>query len=201
MAFPDFFDDVARIRLFDPLAAFLGAGDGIIEYGYADAVRLAGHSCPTVAGAYLMTLRGLHALWPDDELPQRGSVCVMMSESEDEGVAGVIAAVAGLLTGAAGRGGFKGLGGRFARQNLLRWNVDCGGELALQRLDTGARVALAFDGSAVPPDPRMRSLLPAALAGDAEAGRAFAAVWQDRVRRILIDHGDDPHLVAVRVSA
>jgi hypothetical protein len=35
------------------------------------------------------------------------------------GVAGVVANVASLLTGAAGMGGFKGLGGRFDRRTLL----------------------------------------------------------------------------------
>ena len=35
----------------DPLAALLGAAeDGRLEYHYADAVRLAGHSCPTWLG-------------------------------------------------------------------------------------------------------------------------------------------------------
>ncbi len=50
MNHPDFFDEVPRISLYDPLAEFLGATEGgILEYGYFDAVRLAGHSCPTVA--------------------------------------------------------------------------------------------------------------------------------------------------------
>lgn len=45
MKYPDFFDDVPRIRLHDPLAGFLGAvEDGIIEYAYVDAVKLAGYS-------------------------------------------------------------------------------------------------------------------------------------------------------------
>jgi hypothetical protein len=35
-------------------------------------------------------------------------------------VAGVIASVASLVTGAANEGGFKGLVGRFARNDLLR---------------------------------------------------------------------------------
>ena len=38
---PAFFDAVARITLYDPLADFLGAADrGQIEYGYIDAVKL-----------------------------------------------------------------------------------------------------------------------------------------------------------------
>ena len=56
MNFPEFFESAPRITVRDPLARFLGAAeDGIIEYTYSDAVKLAGHSCPTVASAYLMT--------------------------------------------------------------------------------------------------------------------------------------------------
>ena len=47
----------------DRLAEFLGAADGgVIEYRYVDAVKLAGHSCPTVAGAYLLTSKVLSGL-------------------------------------------------------------------------------------------------------------------------------------------
>ena len=54
MAFPDFFAEVPVLTLRDGLAQLLGASDdGVIEYHYADAVRLAGHSCPTVAGGWL----------------------------------------------------------------------------------------------------------------------------------------------------
>jgi hypothetical protein len=58
-AFPDFFSDAPRIAVRDPLAEFLGAADGgVIEYRYADVVKLAGHSCPTVASAFLMARSG-----------------------------------------------------------------------------------------------------------------------------------------------
>jgi hypothetical protein len=58
--FPEFYAQAPRVTLRDPLAEFLGAArQGLIEYRYADVVRLAGHSCPTVAGAYLMALHGL----------------------------------------------------------------------------------------------------------------------------------------------
>ena len=33
-----------------------------LEYCYLDAVKLAGHSCPTVAGGYLATIRALRFL-------------------------------------------------------------------------------------------------------------------------------------------
>lgn len=44
MAFPEFYKHVPPLVLRDSLAAALGAAeDGIIEYHYLDAVKLAGH--------------------------------------------------------------------------------------------------------------------------------------------------------------
>jgi hypothetical protein len=42
--------------------------------------------------------------------------------------------------------------------------------------------------------------LPDVIMGTASAEDAalFRTLWQDRVRRILVDHGDDPQLVEVR---
>lgn len=111
MSFPAFFAQVPSIILRDRLAEFLGAAaDGLIEYRYADAVRLAGHSCPTVAGSYLLSHRALRALYGDETA-------------------------------------------------------------LLQRL----------------------------LAGDDEPAthELFARLWQERVRRILLDHFDDPRLVVL----
>ncbi len=87
-SFPDFFADAPAVTVQDPLARFLGAArDGVMEYRYADAVRLAGHSCPTVAGTWLMTLHGLRALY-GDELPVRGEIEVYMADARDAGITG-----------------------------------------------------------------------------------------------------------------
>jgi hypothetical protein len=111
MQTPAFFDAVPAIFVVDPLADALGAVEGgLIEYRYIDAVKLAGHSCPTVAGAWLMTRAALARLYPG-ETPRRGKIRVEMRQALDEGVAGVIAGVASLVTGAANEGGFKGLAG------------------------------------------------------------------------------------------
>ena len=57
MAFPEFFARVPAVTLRDPLAELLGAAEGgLIEYRFADAVKLTGHSCPTVAGAWFCLL-------------------------------------------------------------------------------------------------------------------------------------------------
>jgi hypothetical protein len=203
MAFPEFFARIPAVTLRDPLAELLGAADGgLIEYRFADAVRLTGHSCPTVAGAWLMTVRALRALY-GDEIPERGNIAVALRESLDGGVAGVIGSVAGLLTGAAGAGGFKGLGGRHSRRNLLQFGVAGGGGMAFRRLDTNVAVDCTLRLEMVPTDPRLGSLLGAVLNGTAspDGTRQFGNLWQERVARILIDHGEDREIVALRPCA
>lgn len=197
---PGFYAEAPRIRVRDPLAAFLGAASGgVLEYGYEDAVRLAGHSCPTVASAWLMTRAGLAALYPD-ALPERGGVVVELREAADAGVTGVVARVVGLVTGAAGEEGFAGIAGRFARRGLLRFGAPIAGELRLARRDDGRAVEVTARLDRVPGDPRVRELMSRTLSGDAdEATRdAFGALWQDRVRRLLLEHADDPDTIVVR---
>lgn len=197
---PGYFDAVPPIRVQDALARFLGAvEDGLIEYRFVDVVKLAGHACPTVAGAWLMTAAALRALYPDS-LPQRGEIEVTLRAELDEGVAGVIGAVVGMITGAAGEGGFKGIGGRFVRQGLLHFGVSMEGEVRYRRLDTGACVEMAFRPDSVPLPAEVRTLLRAALdpAAPADVQRAFGEGWQARVRALLLEHADDPAIV-VRV--
>lgn len=197
---PSFFDDVPRLRLRDPLAEFLGAcADGVIEYAYLDAVKLAGHSCPTVAGAYGLTRRALAALY-GDELPERGGVRVDFRDQRTGGVTGVIANVVSLLTGAAGDTGFKGIAGRFERRGLLDFGADTPLDLRFTRTDTGAAVDAATNLREVPADREMPALMQRALAGEAseEERQRFGLLWQERVRRILLDHADDENVFVVR---
>lgn len=197
MKTPAFFDAVPAILVADPLAEALGAADGgLIEYRYVDAVKLAGHSCPTVAGAWLMTRAALARLYPG-ETPQRGAIRVELRQAVDEGVAGVIAGVAGLVTGAANEGGFKGLAGRFARNGLLRFSVPMRGEIRFTRLDSGCAVELSHRPQAVPRPAGLSELLRDASLPQASAAarRAFADGWQGWVRTIVIDHADDPALI------
>lgn len=199
MQTPAFFDAVPNIVVQDPLAQTLGAvADGVIEYGYLDIVKLTGHSCPTVAGAYLMTLTALARLYPD-ALPRRGELRVELREHIGEGVAGVIASVAALITGAANEGGFKGLAGRYSRRDLLRFGVPMKGEIRFTRLDTGQAVELAHHPQVVSRPPALGNLLQSASHPHAEPAtrKAFAEAWQGWVRTILIDHAGDPALITV----
>lgn len=183
----------------DRLAEFLGAAEqGLIEYGYGDAVKLAGHSCPTVAGAYLLSSRVLRALYPG-EIPQRGGLAVDFRDLQENGVTGVVAAVVGLLTGAAGSGGFKGLAGNFVRRDLLRFGADLPGEIRFTRHDSGRSIVASLHLGHVPADARLAPLLQKLLAGERDplAAELFATLWQDRVRRILVDHFTDPQIVSL----
>lgn len=196
--FPDFFADAPRITVRDPLAEFLGAAEeGIIEYRYGDVVKLAGHSCPTVASAFLMARAGLAALYPG-ATPERGAVRVDMPDAADEGVSGVIGSVIGMITGAAGAGGFHGIAGRFDRRSLLSFGATGLVRPRLTRTDTGAAVSIFVRAERVPGDPRMRGLMQQCITGTATPDERadFRELWQDRVRRLLAD-ADDPDLVVV----
>ena len=203
MRTPAFFDEVRSLSVYDPLAEFLGAAEGgRIEYRYIDAVRLAGHSCPTVAAAYWMTLKALTSLYPDS-LPQRGGIRVEFREQLLSGVTGVIANVVALLTGATHDSGFKGIGGRFDRRQLLYFAADVTEEIRFTRIDTGQAVDVAARLQRVPFAPQTSELMQKCLAGSASAEEAarFRENWQARVRALLLDHGDDPEVFVLRPAA
>ncbi len=199
MQTPAFFEQAPAIVMYDALAQTLGAmQDGMIEYRYLDAVKLAGHSCPTVAGAWLMTRAALARLYPG-QTPHRGEVRVAMREQQDAGVTGVIGSVAGLVTGAAGSGGFMGLAGRYGRRNLLVFGEPMRGEMRFTRLDSGQIVEVSHHPEAVPRPAELRMQMQAALAPKANSAEreAFVQSWQGWVRAMLIEHADDPELITV----
>lgn len=199
MNHPDFFDEVPRISLYDPLAEFLGATEGgILEYSYFDAVRLAGHSCPTVASAYWSTYKALAYLYPD-ATPVRGEIRVEFSQDSASGVTGVVANVMSMLTGAMSDNGFKGIAGRFDRRKRLFFAVAMQGEIRFTRLDTGQTVQVIANLQRVPASPRLPALMASCIANTATQAETaeFRQLWQARVRSNLLDHGDDPEVFVV----
>ena len=200
MNYPTFFDKVKTIKTYDPLAHFLGAvEDGVIEYNYLDVVKAAGHSCATVAGAYLATTKALGALFPTDELPVRGNISVDFAKAENDGVTGVIGSVVSIITGAKGIGGFKGIAGNFSRNNLMQFGVSgLKGQIRFRRLDTGESVEIIYN-PAVAPSPDTSSALGAILSGQADRSKIqeFKDKWQSRVEEIIIDHFDDDKQIKI----
>lgn len=200
MKYPNYYNQVPSIQLKDELADFLGAlENGIVEFHYLDLVKAAGHSCPTVAGAYLSTYKALNALYTD-EMPQRGNIKVELKENRGDGVAGVIANVASIITGASDEAGFHGIGVKFSRKNLLFFGADhIQGDLRFTRLDTNEAVDVNYM-PAVPPFANMKESMGKILQSKAskEEIAAFKSKWQARVKEILLDHFDDESQLRVK---
>lgn len=186
MNYPEFFNKIEKIKLKDDLSNFLGATeDGIIEFSYIDVVKTAGHSCPTVLGAYLMTCEGLKALYKD-EIPKRGEIIIEYSESIEDGVAGVIANVMTNITGATTNSGFKGIMGLFSRNHLMSFNKEISSNVKFTRRDTNDSVEVVYDPSSIPAEAAMRELMQKSLSKVAskEEEKEFGRLWQKRVEDI-----------------
>ena len=189
------FPQAPAIELYDGLGDLLGAGDGIYRYRFDDAVRLAGHACPTVAGGFLLARAALRRLYVE-ERPRRGEVRVTIHGEPNQGSTGPLTQVITLLTGAAAENGFQGLGGHHVRQGRLRFEpTEAPGpvRVTFERIDTGAKVTLAYDPSPIPADPTMGADLQATLSGtgDESTRERFRRAWRARVEAILTDGGEN----------
>ena len=198
MKYPKFFDIVETIVLKDDLSNFLGTfEDGIVEFTYAEIVKSAGHSCPTIAGAYLMTQKGLKELF-GDEIPLRGNIKAEFPEPLQEGVTGVVSNTISSITGATEISGFKGIGGSFVRHSLMKFSSDIESSVRFTRMDTGKTVDVVYNPDLIPGSPKIKELMPRVLTGSASAEerREFGELWQKRVEDIF-NHADD--VVSVRI--
>ena len=187
MKYPEFFNDIQSIKLQDDLSNFLGTFEnGIVEFSYLDIVKSAGHSCPTVAGAYLCTLEGLNALYKND-IPKRGEIFVSYKEDSNDGVAGVIANVMTQITGATESFGFKGIGGNFVRHDLMQFNSNISTSVKFQRLDNGESVEVIYNPSSIMPNPKQGELMQQIMQNTAsnEQRALFGKYWQERVENIF----------------
>ena len=187
MSYPKFYDSVASIKVVDPLSNVLGAFEnGEYEVTYLEVVKAAGHSCPTVAGAYIITSEALKALYPDQRA-MRGGVKVAFAETAEEGVAGVISNVVSQITGATETSGFKGLQGKFARHSLMEFSASINASARFTRVDNGKSVDVSYNPSSIEPSPAMQPLMGKMMKGLAskEELKEFGALWQDRVQRIF----------------
>ncbi len=200
MSYPKFYDDVKAITLIDPLSDFLGSfKNGQVTFKYIQIVKSAGHSCPTVAGAYLMTAKALEFLYPS-EIPIRGEIKVEFNESIDAGVAGVIANVITNITGATRITGFKGLNGNFVRHSLMFFEQNIPSSARFTRLDTQKFVDVYYNPSQVLPNPKMGELMQKMMMNMAneEEQKSFKEMWQDRVKKILVDNFDNEQVISLK---
>jgi len=197
----DFFEELEPIRMRDPLTEVLGAvAEGeTLDYGYDDIVKMAGHSCPTVSGAFRVTKRALEELY-GDKTPVRSQVKVTLKGGPEDGGYGPMSQVISLITGACGDEGFGGLSGFSSRKNLLIFDRDDlkRNTFVFERIDTGDTVEVKYDPRSIPGDPKMNTLLGKILRDEASKDEKaeFREMWQGRVRKVLT--ADDSEILEVR---
>ncbi|MDS0477505.1 hypothetical protein [Natrinema sp. 1APR25-10V2] len=187
--------DVDPIRIRDPVAealAVLEPGDPFVV-GYEDVVTVAGHSCPTAAGAYRIAQVGLEALYPDSD-PVRSEIEVLATGPRDDPGYGITGQLLSVVTGAAGIDGFGGLAGGFGgRQGLLSFDAfqtdAVGPTFRFRRTDTDETVEVTYHVGDVPDGGpaigHLGDLVEGTASDDQRA--AFAEAWHGRVRAVLAD--------------
>ena len=196
--FQDYLIQVKPIKFREPLAETLGAvksEDAVLEYTFVDAIKMAGHACPTVAGAYLSCQKALERLYLN-EIPVRGEISITIYGEPDEGVYGVMAQVFSFITGAAPATGFRGLGHKFKRKDLLQFIPDTIDPQAMcfefRRRDTGKAVLIKFYPREVPfPEgkaKRLGELLEKVIweAARKEERKEFQELWMEKVADMLL---------------
>lgn len=187
MKYPNFFEEIEKIKLKDDLSQFLGTfEEGIVEFSYLDIVKTAGHSCPTIAGAYLMTQVALKELYKN-EIPKRGDIFVSFKEDSKEGTTGVIVNVITQITGATESLGFKGINGNFQRFALMKFNDNINSNVKFQRLDTKRSIEIKYNPNIVPQNTKIPELMQKIQKNSAsiEEKKEFGILWQQRVHEIF----------------
>jgi formylmethanofuran dehydrogenase subunit E len=202
VAFRDFIQQVEPIKLKEPLAKTLGAfasDEAVLEYSFIDAVKMAGHVCPTVTGAYMICQEALTRLY-EGEIPVRGEITITVYGEPDESVYGVMGQVFSLLTGAAPQTGFKGLWNKFKRKDLLKYVSEKTDSEAMsfvfERVDKQQSVLISFYPHKIPfaadKAMRMKELLEKVIweAANDQEQREFQDLWIERVKLMIVERKD-----------
>lgn len=168
--------DSFKIQLHEPFSDFLMGSQDEKNFSVSllDVVRFAGHACPSMTGAFLMSRAALSHLYPDNEVAVRGHIEVDIPDSPTSGAIGPIANVFSFITGAWAETGFGGLqGGLFARRDLLRFNSTkvLRGSFRFTRTDNGKSVVVTYQPGMVPVD--------------IDPNMPFQLQWRTRIRAIL----------------
>lgn len=198
----NFYEDAPEIKLKDPLAYVLGAmeQDELMVFKYPDVVKLAGHSCSAVSGAYIITYIALKHLYGED-VPVRGNIRVTIKGAPDDLAYGPMSQVITFITGASNVTGFKGLGRFFGRRNLLIFD-NSNPEIntfIFERIDNSMKIKITYDPSVIAQSQRIPELLPKLLLNQAsdDEREEFISLWQGNVKKILIDREKIPGMFVI----
>ncbi len=199
MKYPVFYENVPPIKLYDPLSDFLGAiEEGIVQIDYIDVVKFAGHSCPTVAGAYIMSLMAINHFSEKGRLVKRGEIKIIAKGPKEGGTNGVTANVAAYICGVNDESGFAGIAGKMNRKNKLVYNdiLDCDLEFEYENKS----IKLTYDPSPIKADEKLFPLLQKQLKGLASESeqKLFKKLWQNRVKDILLNKDNYQNIMLIK---
>ncbi|WP_424005523.1 hypothetical protein ACOZ4I_19350 (plasmid) [Haloarcula salina] len=188
--------DADPIEIRDPVAEALGVlepGDPFV-ITYRDAVKEAGHSCPTASGAYRIVQLGLDDLYPDD-YPVRSEIEMQAAGPQDDAAYGVMSRIISYVTGATEDDGFSGLAGGYGgRRDLLVFDAfdpdTADPTFRFRRTDTDETVEVTYQVSDVPDGGPAIGNLQGILDGSAsdQQREAFVDAWHRRVQVVLSDN-------------
>lgn len=169
-----------QIMVHEPFAEFLSADSDEYKFPITllDVVRFAGHACPSMVGAFVISQRVVQELFPDTGVLVRGLVAVEIGSSVDRGATGPISNVFSMIFGAWDKSGFGGLQGKFTRRGLLSYDVSdlTPGTYRFTNLETGKKVEVFYDSSQVD------------IKGDV-SDLSFQEVWRMKIRRVVQESG------------
>ncbi len=185
MKYPDFFNNIETIKVYDDLSQFLWVNDDwLVELSYLDIVKTAGHSCGTVAWAYLVALEWLKALYKD-ELPKRWNIKVELRRNPLDDNAWVVWSVLSNVTWATIDFGFGWIpGGKYNRRDLLFFWADIEWDVCLTRLDTNEKVNITYTPWKIvkPMEILKSAIMPGATQEDKDS---FPVRFQEMVKTVL----------------
>lgn len=174
-----------KIKIYEPFANFLMAEKEEYEFSISllDVVRFAGHACPSIIGAFLISQRAIAELFPEANICIRGDIAIEIPTSVDQGATGPISNVFSMIFGAWEKSGFGGLQGKFVRKGLLKYNsTDIPiGTFRFHNLKTGKYIDIIYDPSKV------------VVNADTE-NTPFQKIWRAKILAILQNPNQFIHL-------
>ena len=88
---------------------------------------------------------------------------------------------------------------RLLQIGLMTFGVDGLRQIRFTQRETLRRVNVSIDLSKVPVSRELRALMNQCLGGnvDLETSQLFGELWQDRVRKLILEHGEDREVFSV----
>lgn len=167
-----------KISVYEPFSNFLlgTEEEKSFDLTLLDVVRFAGHACPSMVGAFLISRRVIKELFPTG-VCVRGDVEIDIPSAATQGATGPISNVFGFIFGAWGDTGFGGLNGQFVRRGLVRYSVSDlpPGAFRFRNVKTGACIDAFYNPGLAPFAP--------------DEHEPFQLQWRRKIKSIL-EHPD-----------